>query len=184
MKREWTEAHCGSVRTLERAKQELGVECFRETPTGPWYWKRPDCQDRQVIGEFGNVGTETPPYPTSTHYSGNPKVVDVDDVNRLLMEAAVLSRLARLGYGTLEDMIPSQKGGRPKRVFRLMDTVDTDTKPHKSRVLEGFVSISNVSSMKAQNESGTIQNSYHPKVVDVESVNRLLLEATVAISFD
>lgn len=141
VKREWTDAHCGSVRTLERAKQELGVECFRETPTGPWYWKRPDCQiaklqgefgdvgltpdcqvptlpsstkhkqfgdlgdvavkttlfdsfggpdrqDRQVIGEFGNLGTENPPYPTSTRYSGNPKVVDVESVNRLLLEAA------------------------------------------------------------------------------------------------
>jgi len=148
VKCEWTEAHCGSVRTLDRAKQELGVECFRETPTGPWYWKcpdcqdprlpnsykhkqfgdlgnvavkttlfdsfegpdcqdrqvirefgnvdqSPDCQDRQVIREFGNVGqspdcqnwqcgTETP--------TTNPKVVDVESVNRLLLEAAEVDR--------------------------------------------------------------------------------------------
>jgi len=48
VKREWTEAHCGSVRTLDRAKQELGIECFRESVPGPWYWKLEETQDCKI----------------------------------------------------------------------------------------------------------------------------------------
>ncbi len=38
---EWKNGHGGSERTLKRAKQELGVEAFREEVPGPWSWRLP-----------------------------------------------------------------------------------------------------------------------------------------------
>ena len=108
---------------------------------------------------------------------------------------AVLSKLARLGYGTLETEKPSQKGGRPKSVFRLSDTGYVDTKLHEKAVLRGFVSISNVSKPKTEGctdnspnhtppESGRTDSGHsgqrHPPVVDIDELNRRLAEAAEA----
>ena len=84
-------AHCkdtgGTLQsTLQTQISLQSVQCVEKTgvfdmPEGA------HCKDCKVIGELCNLGTESPPTPTATHYSGNPKVVDVESVNRLLLEA-------------------------------------------------------------------------------------------------
>jgi len=76
---------------------------------------------------------------------------------------AVLSKLARLGHGTLEIAQSSQKGGRPKSVFRLVDTGYVDTKLHKTAVLRGFVSISNVSKPETEGFTDNTPNPTPPE---------------------
>ena len=108
---------------------------------------------------------------------------------------AVLSKLARLGHGTLEIAQSSQKGGRPKSVFRLVDTGYVDTKLHKTAVLRGFVSISNVSKPETEGFTDNTPNPTPPEsggtdsgdsgqhqspVVDIGELNRRLAEAAEA----
>lgn len=39
IKDEWKNGEGGSLRTLDRAKQQIGVESYRETVPGPWLWR-------------------------------------------------------------------------------------------------------------------------------------------------
>ncbi len=54
---EWKNGQGGSKRTLERAKQALGVEAFRIVVPGPWNWKLPDKTANDPQGEqLGGLG--------------------------------------------------------------------------------------------------------------------------------
>ncbi|GAB6186681.1 AAA family ATPase [Thermopirellula anaerolimosa] len=46
--REWTEAHCGSDKTLQRAKNAVGIVSYRPENPGPWWWRLPDRADGQA----------------------------------------------------------------------------------------------------------------------------------------
>ncbi|MEJ5342972.1 MAG: AAA family ATPase [Thermogutta sp.] len=48
VRQEWMEAHCGSEKTLKRAKITLGIMSYREKVPGPWFWRLPEgehCKD-------------------------------------------------------------------------------------------------------------------------------------------
>lgn len=45
---EWTSGEAGSKRTLDRARKALGVEAYRETVPGAWWWRWP-CQGCQTL---------------------------------------------------------------------------------------------------------------------------------------
>jgi hypothetical protein len=47
------EAACISPQTLRRAREELGVEAYREEVPGPWYWRLP--QGAQIELTSGKV---------------------------------------------------------------------------------------------------------------------------------
>jgi len=105
---------------------------------------------------------------------------------------AVLSKLARLGYGTLETELASQKGGRPKHVFRLAESVDAEAKPYEKAVLRGFASASSASNHKMEESPTANSNPTPPESggtdsgdsgrpqrpeVDLDELNRRLAEA-------
>lgn len=54
---EWVNGNSGSKRTLERAKESLGVEAFRETVPGPWRWrlKAANTAKSEELGDLGGV---------------------------------------------------------------------------------------------------------------------------------
>jgi hypothetical protein len=54
---EWRNGHGGSKRTLDRAKQSLGVEAFRPDVPGPWWWRlrAKDATPTKTV-ELGNLG--------------------------------------------------------------------------------------------------------------------------------
>lgn len=55
---EWKNGHCGSERTLKRAKQALGVKGYRPEVPGPWWWKLPGKDAKPFQGEqLGPLGT-------------------------------------------------------------------------------------------------------------------------------
>ncbi len=43
---EWKNGQCGSKRTLDRAKQVLGVEAYRDAVPGPWFWRHSLCDSK------------------------------------------------------------------------------------------------------------------------------------------
>jgi hypothetical protein len=105
---------------------------------------------------------------------------------------AVLSKLARLGYGTLETEPASQKGGRPKHVFRLAESVEAEAKLHEKAVLRGFASASSASNHKVEESPAANSNPIPPEsggtdsghsgqaqrpLVDIDELNRRLAEA-------
>ena len=52
----WTNGEGGSKKTLVRAKQSLGVEAYRPSNPGPWWWKLPpegDAPESQEPTEPG-----------------------------------------------------------------------------------------------------------------------------------
>lgn len=53
---EWKNGEGGSKRTLERAKQSLGVEAFRAEVPGPWWWRLPKAAKDESLGDLGNLG--------------------------------------------------------------------------------------------------------------------------------
>lgn len=106
-----------------------------------------------------------------------------------------LNELVKAGLGHWEEVPVDQKGGRPKAVFRLHRHIDTSTKPHKSRVSEGFVDVDVVDAPKngvdhqdAVNpippESGGTNSGrsgqHQSPVVDIGELNRRLAEAAEA----
>ena len=56
---EWQNGRGGSKRTLDRAKQAIGVEAYREDVPGPWWWRLPckvaHAPDTEQPGNLGNV---------------------------------------------------------------------------------------------------------------------------------
>ncbi|MEJ5342064.1 MAG: AAA family ATPase [Thermogutta sp.] len=48
VRQEWAEAHCGSDKTLYRAKNAIGVVSYRPENPGPWWWRLPDRADGQA----------------------------------------------------------------------------------------------------------------------------------------
>jgi hypothetical protein len=43
------EAACISPQTLRRAREELGVEAYREQVPGPWYWRLPQGASNELL---------------------------------------------------------------------------------------------------------------------------------------
>ena len=57
---------------------------------------------------------------------------------------AALNQLAAVGYGQWTEQPTSTKGGRPTRVFVLVDSVDVDTTPLNPAKNDGSVGVNRV----------------------------------------
>lgn len=73
---EWINGYGGSKRTLERAKQSLRVEAYRESVPGPWWCRlskvannTANTPDTEYLGDLGDVAKT----PKKTHGFGTPK---------------------------------------------------------------------------------------------------------------
>ena len=89
---EWKNGQGGSKRTLERAKQVLGVEAYREGVPGPWLWRLLDfgskvakqgCQDPKdkEPGDLGNLAENTGVLPLFENE--NPKDAKLSELGNL-----------------------------------------------------------------------------------------------------
>ncbi len=72
---DWTNGYGGSKRTLDRAKQALGVEAFRPKVPGPWSWRLPakdaNAPKGEYLGDLGNLAENQGVLPFSD--PGEPK---------------------------------------------------------------------------------------------------------------
>ncbi len=84
--------HDISERALRRARKALEVTAYRETPTGPWWWKLPDDSpggqvpggqdpDTQKLGHLGHLGQNKA--KTADSVAGEPQAAKLPECGHL-----------------------------------------------------------------------------------------------------
>ena len=76
---------------------------------------------------------------------------------------AALQRLVELGFGAWKNLPASQKGGRPTRVFRLLDTLACRRNLKNSRESRGFVDVDTQETSQQEQESSSSPNVIPPE---------------------